>query len=267
MPFAHVNGVHLYYELHGSGPRLLYLGSTGADLRNGSPVLNSPLAASYQVLTYDQRGQGQTETSDTPYTMADYAADADALLADQDWERCLVVGQSFGGMVAQELAIRYPNRVERMVLINTSSGGAGGSSFPLHELASLSPEDRTRRQMTVMDVRRDAAWQEANSDQVKTMIEQAVAREAAGANDPARQLGTQRQLAARAGHDTYDRLSSIQTPTLICGSRYDGNAKPEGVEVMATQIPDARLEWFDTGHLFHLGPPGPWETIAAFLKG
>ena len=74
--------------------------------------------------------------------MADYAADALALLDHVGWDRARVVGVSFGGMVAQELAVTAPERVERLALLCTSPGGAGGASYPLHELAALPEAER-----------------------------------------------------------------------------------------------------------------------------
>ena len=74
--------------------------------------------------------------------MADFADDAAALLDAVGWDDCLVLGISFGGMVAQEVAIRHPERVRRLVLACTSAGGEGGASYPLHELVDLSPEER-----------------------------------------------------------------------------------------------------------------------------
>ena len=115
MPFAQIRDIRMYYEQRGSGPRLLYISGTGGDLRAGR-VFEGPLAEAFDLLAYDQRGLGQTDKPDVPYTMADYAEDAAALLDHVGWDRARVIGVSFGGMVSQELAARYPERVERLVL-------------------------------------------------------------------------------------------------------------------------------------------------------
>ena len=131
MPFVAVRDINVYYELAGVGPRLLYINGTGGDLRRKPNVFDSPLADQFTILSYDQHGLGQTDRPETPYTMADYAEDANALLRALGWERCLVMGVSFGGMVAQEFAVRYPERIEKLILACTSSGE---NSAPWHRL-------------------------------------------------------------------------------------------------------------------------------------
>jgi len=142
MPFVSVRDIRMYHEIRGTGRRLLYIGGTGGDLRHRPGIFDFPLADHFEILAYDQRGFGQTGRPDIPYSMADYAMDADGLLAAVGWDCCSVMGVSFGGMVAQEFAIRYPGRVERLVLSCTSSGGAGGDSYPLHKLDGLTPRER-----------------------------------------------------------------------------------------------------------------------------
>ena len=178
-----------------------------------------------------------------------------------------MAGFSFGGMVAQELALRYPHRVERLVLASTSSGGAGGASFPLHELTALPVEDYIRRLISLSDTRRDAAWQSAHPAQFRALFDQILSGLQVGANEPGRQTGARRQLEARARHDTYERLSTLRMPVYICGGRYDGIATPAGMEAMQKQIPGSRLELFEGGHLFLIQDPRAGERIRAFLRG
>jgi pimeloyl-ACP methyl ester carboxylesterase len=129
-PVDHVNGVELYWERRGSGPRLLFVNGSGLTLQDVRPLLDL-LATSFELLAWDYRGLGRSAPATHPYIMADIAADAAGLLEITGWESCRVVGASFGGMVAQEFAVTHPQRVERLALACTSAGGEGGSSYPL----------------------------------------------------------------------------------------------------------------------------------------
>jgi 3-oxoadipate enol-lactonase len=264
MPYAQVRGIRLYYEIHGNGPRLLFFNGSGGDLRRKPNIFDSPLAAHFEVLCHDQRGLGSTDKPETAYTMADYADDADALLGALGWKGCRVVGVSFGGMVAQEFAIRFPARVERLVLACTSSGGAGGASYPLHELADLAQDERARRVVALGDTRFDAAWQAAHPERFQTVA--AMVSAADQAADETARAGMRRQLEARRGHDTYERLPQIRCPVLVCGGRYDGIAPPPNLEAITRQIRGAQLELFDGGHYFMLQDPAAFPHMIEFLN-
>lgn len=267
MPFISVRDIRMYYEIRGNGPRLLFISGTGGDLRRSPNAFDSPLPKHFAVLAYDQRGLGQTDRPDIPYTMADYAADADALLQAVGWDRCLVMGVSFGGMVAQEFAVRYPRRVERLVLACTSSGGAGGASYPLHELAGLSLQEWARKVVELSDTRRDAAWQAAHPQEFQAVVDDTLSGLKVGADEPGRAVGARRQIEARKGHDTYDRLPTLRMPVYICGGRYDGIAQVSNQQAMQQQIPNAKLELFEGGHLFFIQDSRAFERIIAFLQG
>jgi len=267
MPFIRVRDLNLYYELEGNGPRLLYISGTGGDLRGQPRVFDGPLPRSFEVLAYDQRGLGQTDKPDVRYTMADYADDAAALLDAVGWDTALVIGVSFGGMVAQELALRHPERVERLVLCCTSSGGAGGASYPLHELQHLSLEERAVLQMSITDARKDAAWQAEHPDEVQQAIQMAHTGAERRASTLGGDIGYQRQLEARAGHDTFDRLASLRMPVFLAGGKYDRQAEPANMETLRDRIPGARLEFFEGGHGFTRDDPKAWERVTAFLLG
>src|SRR5579871_5508746 len=152
MPTIRANGIDLYYERQGQGRRLLFVNGSGATLASAG-LLIQPFRDRFDVVAHDQRGLGRTEIPPPPWSMADYAADAVALLDAVGWESCRVVGVSFGGMVAQELAVTVPERVERLALCCTSAGGVAGSSYPLHELADLPPAERAEKGIELLDTR------------------------------------------------------------------------------------------------------------------
>jgi 3-oxoadipate enol-lactonase len=267
MPYAAGSGIRLYYEVRGAGPRLLHIGGTGADLRHPRNAFERRLARDFNLLRFDQRGMGRSDKPDFPYTLADYAADAAALLDAVGWERCAVLGYSFGGMVAQELALRHPRRVERLVLMSTTGGGEGGSSYPLHELLSLSDEARARRMVELADVRRDERWRRENAALYDALVAESLAAMRMAQEDPAHAIGTRRQLEARRSHDTWERLPQLRLPVTVLGGSYDGIAPPESQRALARRIPGAGFELFEGGHLFFLQQPGAYSRVRAGLVG
>ena len=247
MPHAPTGAVELYYERAGSGSPLLFISGTGGDLRNKPNVFDGPFVRTFDVLGYDQRGLGRSSKPDVDYTMADYADDAAALLDAVGWASAKVVGVSFGGMVAQELALRHPAKVERLVLACTSPGGEGGASYPFHEIQHLKGEERAKFLIPISDTRRDAAWAAANPETHAQLV--ALGSVDPFTDEPGHTMGARRQLEARAGHDTWDRLGRIACPVLIAAGSYEGVALPTTQERMASRIPGAELRFFEGGHL------------------
>ena len=265
MPFAQVRDLDVYYELHGQGPRVLTISGTGGDLRHNPVRGHGLLEQGHEVLMYDQRGLGQTSKPDAPYSMADYADDAAALLDALGWERAHVIGTSFGGMVAQHLAIRHPERVDRLVLACTSSGGAGGSSYDLLQLDGLSAEDRVARWLPLLDTRVDMSTDPPTLPESLLAIAPLLASLGQPPDDPIAAMGAHRQLVARSTHDVWDDLPGITAPTLVIGGRYDGQSAPANSERMASRIPGAHLVLCDGGHAFMFQDPAAWPAIVEFL--
>jgi 3-oxoadipate enol-lactonase len=262
---ALVRGIKLHHEVAGDGPPVLFISGTGGDLRTKPGPFDGPLARRCTLAAYDQRGLGQSDKPDGPYTMADYADDAAGLLDVLGWESAGVIGVSFGGMVAQELAIRHPARVERLVLACTSPGGRLGASYPLHELEDLADDVRHPRLLELADTRCDEAWQAEHPDEVAAVLAYRRQSEELSRSDPAARAGALLQLEARAGHDSGDRLATISCPTLVCGGRYDGIAPPANSEALASHIPGAELELFEGGHMFFIQDRAAWPRITDFL--
>ncbi len=260
---AHVNDVDLYYEEAGDGPRVLYLNGSGATLATTAPILER-VRGDLDVLAFDARGLGRSSAVTTPYAMADLATDALALLDHVGWTTCRVLGISFGGMVAQEVAVTAPERVERLALLCTSAGGVGGSSYPLHELAELSAEERMAKSTQLVDTRFSPEWFAEHP------LDDAIVRaRAAAATAPRSEdelAGERLQMAARAEHDVSSRLGRITCPTLVACGRYDGIAPVENGEWMAAHIPDAKLDVFEGGHMFFIQDKTAFPRVVEFLR-
>ena len=265
MPFIRAGEIDLYYERKGNGPPLLFISGSGGDLRNTPNVFDGPFPKRFDTLAYDQRGLGRSAKPDRGYAMADYADDAANLMQALGWSDALVAGVSFGGMVAQEFAIRHPRLVKRLVLACTSPGGAGGASYPLHTIEHMARDERARHMIPISDVRHDAAWAQANPKPYEQAL--AIASADPFADEPGHAMGLHRQIEARAQHDTWDRLAHIACPTLIAAGKYDGIALPATQEKMAARIPGAQLRVFEGGHLFMIQDRDAFPAMIAFLQG
>ncbi len=263
-------GLDVYVELHGptnddadrDAFPVLNISGTGGDLRHSFPNL-SPLNKVFEVAHYDQRGLGQTTKPPGPYSMANYADDACALLDALGWDRAHIVGTSFGGMVAQHLAIRHPERIARLVLNCTSPGGLH-PSFPLHTIQSLDVEARIEMRLGLYDNRWDPGRDEPipGLGRAYDLSIEGMRRQ----RSPEDQAGYEAQLDARSRHDATSGLPKITAPTLVCAGAYDDLAPPANSERIAAAIPSARLEVFDGGHLFMIQDRSAYRTMIEFLS-
>ena len=115
MAFIELGTLKLWYDIHGHGPRVVFIPGTVSDLRQQLNIFARPLVEQFDVLSFDQRGIGQSNSPDAEPTMLDYASDVNNLLDKLGWKTCSCIGESFGGMVAQEFALNYPDHVDKLV--------------------------------------------------------------------------------------------------------------------------------------------------------
>jgi 3-oxoadipate enol-lactonase len=261
MPEVERPGAVVYYERAGSGPPLLYCNGSGTTLEAVRPLLDI-LATEFDLVAYDHRGMGRSTFDGTPYTMADLAADAAAVLDDVGRDTTLLAGLSFGGMVAQEVAVTWPERIERLALLCTSPGGEF-ASYPLDTLADLPLKERADRSLQLSDRRWTPEWVAAHPDDptLKVLL---------AAGTPGRETDEQRagrlaQLEARTHHDVLDRLHLVTAPTWVGSGRYDDIAPVGNGEAIVERIPDATLHVYDGGHAFIFQDPACWPDLSAFL--
>lgn len=235
----------LYVEVSGDGPPLLSISGSGSTLADSAAMTPAALLQQFTVAAFDHRGLGRSTCVDQSLTMAEFAADGFAVADALGWSTFAVLGPSFGGMVALEMAVTDPARISSLALCCTSSGGAGGSSYPLHErpgpLEALKLADA-----------RPEAWPEL----IALMADR----------QPPAEPAYERQLQARRTHDVWDRLPSVTAPTLVGAGKYDLIAPPANGEAIASQIPGARYELFEGGHAFLYQDERAWPTIIEFLR-
>ena len=263
MAIISTKDLDIYFERstpRANGP-LLFIGGTGGDLRNKPNQLDSPLSEHFEIISYDQRGLGQTSKPSGSYSMQQYADDAASLLDELHIDTIPVMGVSFGGMVAQEFIKRHPSRVSKLVLACTSSGGDGGSSYPLHELEELNEEEKLDLSIKINDLRITDAWIKQNKNLWQSIKEQAKNRNAFKPQ-PKYLL---KQLLARKDHNTYEDLDNINTPTFLLGGKYDGIAPVLNMEKMHQKIDNSKLEFYEGGHLFLIQDTKAFQDIINWL--
>ena len=263
MAIISTKDLDIYFER--STPRtngpLLFIGGTGGDLRNKPNQLDSPLSEHFEIISYDQRGLGQTSKPSGSYSMQQYADDAAHLLDELKIDTIPVMGVSFGGMVAQEFIKRHASRVSKLILACTSSGGDGGSSYPLHTLEELNEEEKLETSIKINDLRITDAWIEQNDDLWQSIKEQAENRNAYKPQ-PRNLL---KQLLARKDHNTYGDLDEINIPTFLLGGKYDGIAPMLNMEKMHQKIDNSKLEFYEGGHLFLIQDTNAFQDIINWL--
>lgn len=231
--------------VHGLG----YAGASG-----GWGRLPSLLAERFRVVTIDNRGIGASDSPPGPYTAAVMAGDVVAVLDDLDVDRAHVVGSSLGGMIAQELAISHPQRVERLVLLSTTPGGAGAVPMPQVTVDLL----------MAMPTMEPAAAQEAavrNAlapgfvERRPTLVEEILAQRATVAQAPEAWMA---QAHAGTTYDGGGRLEAVTAPTLVLHGDEDVVVAPGNGERLVELLADARLLVL-AGH----GHLPFWEDAAA----
>ena len=238
---------------------MLFLNGSGSTIEAVS-LLVDYFAKSFTVAIHDQRGLGRTAVPKGPYSMAQYAADAVALADHLGWKTFNVLGISFGGMVAQELAVTYPERVERMVLCCTSPGGDGGSSYPLHELALLGSEARADESLRLSDTRFNDQWFIDHPE------DEMYRRPVVATVDTEQRRGELLQLEARSHHDVWNRLPNVTAEVLIASGTFDGIAPPANGQAIASRIASSEYREYNGGHMFFIQDRLALRDIVEFLK-
>ena len=255
MPYA-LSGPRIYYERRGAGEPLLLI--TGFTISSAvfEPVL--PLyTGRFETIAYDNRGAGRSDAPLTPTSMPQLAADAARLLDAIDVPSAHVLGLSMGGMVAQELAIRFPERVRGLVLGGTSPGGPRALRPAMREVAALAASaargltGRTRPWLAEWLF--SEAFRAEQPEQVERLLTHFDRHRAPS-------HGMASQLWASIYHDTYARLPSIQAPTLVLAGEHDRMTPVGNARMLAERIPDAELRVVPaSGHAFIL--ERPQETV------
>ena len=259
MPTAAVNGIELHYEERGEGAPLLLIAGIPAVATDWAPLAER-LSGARRVLANDNRGSGASTVTGGPYTTTQLAADAVALLDYVGIERTDVFGMSLGGMIAQELALGWPDRVERLVLGCTHAGVRHAVPQPRETGRAFGME--TDDWGTRMKALAPFAFAPGADP---AMLERFIAKKSGDLQDPE---GYRAQIAAVLAHDSHDRLPEVESPTLILTGDRDQVIPAQSSRVLHERIPGSRLEVIaGTGHLFFLERPEETQRLLIGFLG
>jgi len=215
MPIIKVNDIDMYYDIHGEGEPLVLIAGLNSDHTLYRGILPL-LAAKYKVIVFDNRGVGQTDKPDIPYSIEMMAEDTAGLLSALGITRAHILGTSMGGRIAVALALQHPQQVKGLILVSTIMKSLKVTPMTWSRL-------RTRLMLKIPMIR-----------------------------GPHPYYAVARQLEASRAYDCMDRLNKIQAPTLILHGKKDKSAPYRLAEEMHSGIKDSKMITYNGGHLFFI---------------
>jgi len=253
MSEVRVNDVSLYYEEHGAGEPIVCIHGTGSSAVAWSDAAHE-LATRGRTILYDRRGSFRSERPEPHVTNVHQQADDAAALIDAlAAAPAIVIGRSYGGEIAVDLALRYPDRVRALALLE--GGGLSLSEAAMRWAADA--EERvsaaaevdvsTVAEMHLRSVLGDAGWE--------------------GLPEPAKQMFTANgpaivaELRGGPRNVSPEELRTIAHPTLLVAAKDSLPAFAEATKLLAAALSSARVEWIEGGHL--IDPAHP--AVLAFI--
>jgi len=238
------NGVELYYEMTGAGPHLVLIEGLGVS----TWIWEKQVAAFSQhftTLVYDNRGAGKSEKPAGPYSISLMADDLAALLDSLKILKAHILGISMGGFIAQDFALRYPAKVDRLILVATSAGGPDHVPMAPDVLALMfaadgQPRDLTRRKLAL--AYSDSFMQKSGA--VEHLIDLRLA-------DPQPPSAYMAQAMAGAAFNLSDKVQQITAPTLIMAATGDRLVPVANARNLNKKISHSQLKIYNGyGHQF-----------------
>ena len=266
MPRISAGSINLNYETSGEGEPLLLIMGFGMSGAAWLPMI--PFMQNFKCIYFDNRGTGNSDRPDGPYTVAAMAEDASNLLAALDIPRAKIYGVSMGGMIAQELTIRHPEQVIKAVLGCTSPGGPHAKAAEPEVIATLAegfklvPTDPEKAFDMIMPTLYPPEFVSAHPELKQLMIE------GAKLAPPTPPETVDRLIAGLEQFDAYDRLPQIKCPVLIVHGARDILVPAQNAAIIKSRVPQAELFMIeDAGHGYQAADPlGVHKRIVDWLK-
>jgi len=263
MPHAEINGIQVYYEVHGNGPNMALIEGLGYDCWMWYRQMPA-FADHFRVLIYDNRGVGRSDAPPGPYSHEENASDLAALLDHLGWDRTHVLGVSMGGFIAQQFALNQPERLDRLVLAATAFGGPNMAPMSPAAVAAMTPdpslptEERIRRAMPIAFSA--PSWTETHREEFDYIVRRRL-------EYPQQPHAAMAQLMAGVTFNVEARLGEIIAPTLVLAGSEDHVVPPRNAELLASALPNARLGILaGCGHVLNIECPERFNrAVVRFL--
>lgn len=264
MPKEQVNGIEIAYECSGSGEPLILIAGLGYDRWMWHRMVPG-LAEHFEVITFDNRGVGESSKPEGPYTAQMLAEDTAGLLERLGLDEAIVMGHSLGGFVAQALALNRPELVSKLILSATNFGGPRHIPAAPEAMAVLldvtgDPIERLRRGILVSCA---PGFGEAQPEMVQAWLEYRT-------QNPVLPGSYQAQLAIGlvlfSQEACFERkLEQVRAPTLILFGEHDKVVPPGNAELLAKEIPNSTIKILPgAGHFFPIEVPA--AAVAAVVE-
>jgi 3-oxoadipate enol-lactonase len=244
MSYVENEGTKIYWEEEGQGEPLLLIMGLGSASDMWYRLLPE-LRSRYRTILFDNRGVGRSDAHPGPYSIANMAADAAAVMDAASVESAYVMGFSMGGLIAQEFALRYPVRVRRLILASTACGG--------QEVVWAAPEVLTALAAKGVKTREEGFWSTApynyEAATARALMEEDLE---VTLRHPLKRESYQAQLQAiMSWEGSCGRLKNLDVPTLVLHGDHDQLIPTENGRILARAIPGAELVLItDAGHRF-----------------
>jgi len=253
MPNVNIDGFELYYEIHGEGVPLTMIMGLGANSEWWEEDLINRLKNHFKVILFDNRGTGRSEDPGEDFTLKMLADDVAKMLENLGINKTNLLGISMGGMIAQEIALNYPEKIMKLVLCSTYCGGSK-SVQPSPEIVKILSKPREGRPIEeiideMVDLLYTSEFISNNPDKInearKNMRKYPISNE-----------NYQRQGKAIFSHNTCRKLKNIEIPTLIMHGKKDRLLPPKNGEILHGFIPNSELAMFEnTAHALFAQEP------------
>jgi pimeloyl-ACP methyl ester carboxylesterase len=256
-----VNGVELYYEKHGQGPHLVLIEGLGVATWLWEKQVPE-FAKHFTTIIFDNRGAGKSDKPPGPYTIDMMADDLASLLDSLQVAKTHVLGVSMGGFIAQSFALRYPDKVERLVLVATSAGGPDHVPMSPEVLAAMFASEGQPRELLRRKLALAYSEEFMQSGDLEHLIDLRLA-------EPQPQHAYLAQATAGASFNLSDKAQNIRAPCLILAATGDRLVPVANAHNLSKKIPHSQLRIFEGyGHQFFVEIPDEFNReVIAFLGG